>query len=95
MGTKTNDYCSQCPQKDGCKEVYERLGQSDAPPVLGKVILGFLMPIAVFIGLLAGFEHWLPVFAAEKWRTLAVFGASVVLTLAVVWGMQRLRGHKR
>ncbi|NLW84169.1 MAG: hypothetical protein GXY41_07185 [Phycisphaerae bacterium] len=85
MSTKNGDYCSRCPQKGGCKEVYERLGASDAPNVVGKVFLAFLLPIALFVGLLVVFDAVLPGFEVEKWRTLAVFGLSVVPTLAVVW----------
>lgn len=85
MGTKTGDYCSRCPQKGGCKEVYERLGTSDVPSVVGKVFLAFLLPIAVFVGLMIIFDKVLPEFEVEKWRTLAVFGLSVAPTLAVVW----------
>ena|GEM_PF-879336 len=85
MGTKSNDYCSQCPQKDGCKDVYRRLGQSDAPPVTGKVFWAFVAPIGLFTGLLIGFDRHLPQAWAEQLRVLAVFGFSAVLTVAAVW----------
>jgi hypothetical protein len=85
MGTKTNDYCSQCPQKAGCKEVYEHLGHSDAPSVVGKVVAAFLLPIALFVGLLIGADNLLPVFSSEKVRTAAIFLISLTATLATVW----------
>lgn len=65
--------------------MYERLGKSDAPSVVGKVFLAFLLPIAVFVGLLIIFDKILPEFAVEKWRTLALFVLSVLPTLAAVW----------
>lgn len=95
MGTKINDYCSKCPQKDGCKEVYERLGHSDVPSVAGKVILAFLLPIVLFVGLLLVFDRLLPVFETEKVRTLAVFGLSVGPTLGSVCVIHRARRHKQ
>lgn len=94
MGTKTNDYCSQCPQKAGCKEVYERLGHSDAPGVVGKVVAAFLLPIALFVGLLIGADKFLPVFSPEKARTAAIFLFSVAVTLETVWLFRRAEQDK-
>lgn len=94
MGTKTNDYCSQCPQQAGCKEVYERLGRSDTPSVVGKVIAAFLMPIGLFVGLLIGVDKFLPVFLPEKARTAALFLISFAVTLAAVWGIRKINDKK-
>lgn len=94
MGTKTNDYCSQCPQKAGCKEVYEHVGHSDAPSVVGKVIAAFLLPIALFVGLLIGADKLLPVFSSEKARTAAIFLFSFAVTLAAVWLFRRADQYK-
>ena len=41
--------CKDCFQKDTCQAVYSQMGKSDFPPVLGKVILAFLLPIIFFI----------------------------------------------
>lgn len=94
MGIKSSDYCSQCPQKDGCKEVYQRLGQSDAPPVTGKVFWAFVAPIGLFTGLLVGFDRWLPRAWADPLRVLAVFGFSAVFTVAAVWLGKVLRNRR-
>jgi len=85
MGTKNDNYCSQCPQKADCKAVYEKLGQSSSPNVAAKVLWAFLVPIGVFVIALVGLDRWLPAFAFEKARTLTVFAGGVVLTLAAVW----------
>ena len=74
MGIKNNDYCSQCPQKDSCREVYRRLGHSDAPPVAGKVFWAFVVPIGLFAVLVIGFDRWLPKTWAENLRIAVVFG---------------------
>lgn len=91
MGTKTNDYCSQCPQQAGCKEVYERLGHSDVPSVVGKVFSAFLLPIGLFVGLLIGIDRLLPAFEREPLRTLTLFGLSIGPTLAAMWLLKWLR----
>ncbi len=95
MENRNGDYCSQCPKKDGCKEVYEKLAQSDAPSVLGKVLLAFLLPIVVFVGLLIGLDFWLPEFEGETLRSLVVFAVSATVTFAVVWLLKYLRQRKR
>ncbi|MGE4286528.1 MAG: hypothetical protein AB7F23_07980 [Phycisphaerae bacterium] len=45
---KDND-CANCPQSERCGDVYRRLGHSDCEPVLGKVVVAFLIPILSFI----------------------------------------------
>ena len=94
MSIKNNDYCSSCPQKNGCKEGYERLGRSDAPSVVGAVLLGFVVPIGLFLGLLIGFDRWLPAFATEPLGVVAVFVVSAAITVAVVWSLKFLRQHR-
>lgn len=94
METKTDDYCSQCPQKDGCRDAYEALGRSDAPSVVGKVIMAFLLPIGVFAGLLVGFDTLLPASMPPKIRTLAVFALSAGLTFAAVYLSSRIGQRK-
>lgn len=97
METKTDDYCSQCPQKNGCRDAYETLGRSDAPSVVGKVIIAFLLPIGVFAGLLVGFDKLLPASIPPKIRTLAIFALSAGLTFAAVYliNCRGLRKHPK
>ncbi len=90
MATKPNDYCSQCPQRDGCRDVYRQLGQSDAPNVAGKVFLAFLLPIGLFIALLIGLDKGLPEFRSHPLRILTMFGVSVAVTVAAVWLVKRI-----
>jgi hypothetical protein len=45
--------CKNCDQKERCREVFEKLGNSKAPPVLMKVIQAFLLPLVLFIAALA------------------------------------------
>lgn len=82
------DFCSQCPQSRDCKAVYEQLGKSQGPNVVTKVVVAFLLPIAVFIAALALFDHALAkVIAGQNVRIAAGFvlaaGASFVCILIV------------
>lgn len=53
------DFCSQCPQSHDCRAVYEQLGKSRGPNVVPKVVVAFLLPIAVFIAALAVSDYML------------------------------------
>jgi hypothetical protein len=82
------DFCSRCPQSHDCKAVYERLGGSQGPNVATKVVVAFLLPIAVFIAALALFDHVLAkVIAGKNTRIAAGFAlaacASFVFILIV------------
>ena len=54
--------CKNCGQKESCREAFEKLGGSKAPPVLLKAIQAFLLPLVLFIVALAVAERLL----AEK-----------------------------
>jgi ACR3 family arsenite efflux pump ArsB len=54
---KTIAFCSDCAQSRDCRAVYEQLGDANAPCVVTKVLVAFLLPIAVFIVALAVFDH--------------------------------------
>jgi uncharacterized protein (DUF2236 family) len=45
--------CKNCGEKERCREIFEKLGSSKAPPVLLKVIQAFLLPLILFIVALA------------------------------------------
>lgn len=94
MGTKIDQHCSQCPQKDGCKEVYVKMGRSDVPNVAGAVCRAFLAPIGLFVVLAIGLERWLPAFGSEKLRTATVYVMSMVVTVAAVWTVKQLKSKK-
>ncbi len=43
------EFCHTCKQKNDCRNVYRKLGNTESPPVTSKVILAFLLPLLVFI----------------------------------------------
>ena len=54
---ENNENCSDCPQSHDCKSMYQQLGNAKGPNVALKVLLAFVLPIAVFIAGLALFGH--------------------------------------
>ena len=58
MDSKKN--CSHCSDSDKCSAAYEQAGKFTGPSVVSKVIIAFLLPIIVFIVILASCEKLLP-----------------------------------
>lgn len=78
-------FCQECGQKQECRGVYEQLGRAGGPSVVLKVVLAFLLPLVVFIVLLAGFERMLAgAIDAKGLRTGISFLLAVLGTLAAV-----------
>ncbi len=79
-----NGHCEKCTHREGCSQVYEKLGKVKGPNVAFKVFLVFLMPIIVFIAGLVLCENYLFTGGriAEK---LAIF-LSFVISLALSFG---------
>ena len=48
-----SDFCRQCGQAGSCKDAYRRIGQYGGPSVLPKVLLAFVIPLAVFVVVVA------------------------------------------
>jgi len=77
--------CQECNQRQGCQEVYKQLGEAEGPSVVSKVVLAFLLPLVVFIVLLACFERILAgVMDAKELRTGVSLLLSVLGTLALI-----------
>ncbi len=51
--------CKDCSQKDRCSQVFKEFGGSKGPSVLLKVVQAFLLPLVLFIIVLAGAEKLL------------------------------------
>jgi uncharacterized membrane protein (DUF485 family) len=78
MNPKQN--CSGCIESDRCMSADEQAGKVQGPSVVGKVTLAFLLPIIIFIVVLAVSENWLLTsLDNEKIRT----GIGVLLALGV------------
>lgn len=78
-------FCQDCSQKRECQDVYKQLGEAEGRSVVSKVVLAFLLPLVVFIVLLAGFERILAGrISAKELRTAVSFLLAVLGTLALI-----------
>ena len=78
------DFCQLCNQKDNCRQAYEKLGSSQGPSVVSKVIFAFLLPMLVFIVALAVFEKILaqtPLATAFGFIMALIVTAALMLTI--------------
>lgn len=53
------EFCQGCDLKNKCKDAYERLGSAKTSSVARKVVVAFLLPLVVFIGILAASDKLL------------------------------------
>jgi hypothetical protein len=77
---KVNRQCDNCSQKNSCQEAFKKLGDSEAPPVLLKVVQAFLLPLIIFIITLAVMEQVLLVrLNSPLGRNLIALAAAVIM----------------
>jgi len=77
--------CQGCYQKDQCREIYRQMGNAEGPSVVCKVVVAFLVPIVVFIGVLAVFERTLAgVIHPKGLQTVCGFLSAAVATYACI-----------
>ena len=74
--------CQGCEQRHRCQEIYQRLGEVKGPSVVSKVVVAFLLPMVVFIIVLAAFEQTLGRMVSGK-NLKTVF--SLLLALVVTF----------
>ncbi|MEJ2701278.1 MAG: SoxR reducing system RseC family protein [Sedimentisphaerales bacterium] len=62
-------------------DIYEQLGRTKGPSIVGKVLLAFVLPLLLFIGSLIVAEYLLSgLKAADAVKALLAFTAAVVAT---------------
>lgn len=81
---KTNSNCSGCGQKETCRQAYDKLGKAEGPNVAWKAVVAFLVPIGVFIGVIAGSQQLLEARLDGAGLTMVSFLLAVCVTLLVV-----------
>jgi len=79
------DLCEGCNQEDRCQEVYRKLGKTQGPSVVLKVLLAFLLPIAVFIAALAAFARILGKVGNKEMRTALSFVLAAAVTFVCIF----------
>ena len=80
-----DNLCKNCDKADTCRQVYENIGKSKGPSIALKVIIAFLLPIIVFITVLAIFEKLLQnLIPVNQLRTVLSLLAAVAVTFTVI-----------
>ena len=86
------DSCKGCVDKDRCQEAYRRSGHIEGPSVVLNVVVAFLLPILIFIGVLAGLERILADrIQTEGVRTILSFLLALLTTAGVVVAVKTAR----
>ena len=89
---KPKDTCSGCGQKQTCRGAYEKIGKSTAPNVTWKVIVAFVLPIAVFVLSLAGATKLLAGHFEDRIVTLLSFLSALIITFVFVCVVRAIQG---
>jgi hypothetical protein len=92
---KTDDTCSGCDQKDTCRQVYEKMGKAEGSNVAWKAIVAFLVPIVVFIGVLAGSQWLLEGRLEGRGLIMVSFLLAMCVTLLVVFIIRAVSGPSK
>ncbi len=81
-------HCAGCGQQDTCKEVYQKLGQSQGPNITWKAIQAFVLPVAAFVCAAGIAQTWLKSrIESPKLLTLALFGIGLVVAFITILGV--------
>jgi len=85
MTMEQQENCQGCYQKDQCREIYRHLGNAEGPSVVCKILVAFLLPIVVFIGVLTVFEEAFGgVISSKGLRTICGFLSAVAATYGCI-----------
>ncbi|MCE5339810.1 MAG: SoxR reducing system RseC family protein [Planctomycetaceae bacterium] len=88
--------CQSCGMKDHCQEVYKKLGKSDAPNVLTKVILAFLVPLILFIfSIVVGERLLIEKLKNAKAVNIIAFALAIAIVLLYVFTLKLLKFRRR
>lgn len=78
------EFCKGCSQAHTCGKVYEHLGNADGPSVTVKVVVAFLLPMAIFIGALGVCGAVLDGIVAPRYETPFAAVLATAITAAFV-----------
>jgi hypothetical protein len=81
--------CDECGYRHGygrcCIDIYQQLGRTKGPSIVGKVLLAFVLPVLVFIGCMILIDYLLSAFMTQGGtKTAVVFLASITTTIVFV-----------
>lgn len=91
-----SESCKGCSQAHTCAKVYGQLGNAEGPSVVWKVVVAFLLPMVIFIGVLGVCGGLLNGIVAPRYETpLAVVAAAVVTAVFVLVASAVVRRPRR
>lgn len=76
--------CKGCSEAHRCAKAYEQLGKAEGPSVTLKVIVAFLLPIAMFAGVFAACGAFLNGVVAPRYETPLACVIALAVTAAVM-----------
>lgn len=91
--------CQLCGQRQTCRQAYQKLGDWQGPSVVSKVVVVFLLPMAVFIATLIIAEAIMAKTAvAEGLATIISFISAITITFVFVLvasGVYKIAGKNK
>ena len=88
--------CQHCSQKHDCRQVYRRLGKTESPSVVFKVLVAFLLPIVVFIASLVVLDHILAkAVDSKEVQTALSFLLALSVTIACIFLLRAIKRQFR
>jgi len=88
--------CQSCGIKDSCKEAYKKLGESNVPNVLTKVILAFLLPLILFIfSIVIGEELLIEKLESKKAANIAAFATAIAVVFLYLFTLKLFKFRRR
>jgi uncharacterized membrane-anchored protein len=79
-----NNKCQGCSDRQKCEEVYQKMGQGEGPPVTFSVVMAFLLPLVIFIAVLAAGQVLLKRLNANLPATAVSLVAACLVTAGYV-----------
>ena len=87
--------CEGCGKRDHCDHVYGDLGKSKSPPVAGKIMLAFVMPLLFFIIVLVfGISLLQPFFESEDVACAVAFFIAVAAVLFMIVAIRFIKNKR-
>ncbi len=83
--------CQGCGQRKSCLQLYRQIGRLKGPSVVSMVIVAFLLPMALFIAMIATIDRLLAKTATAKELSTAIsFIAALAVTFIFILAIKKI-----
>ena len=86
--------CDKCGQKLRCREVFRQLGNAQGNSITRNVVMSFVLPLAIFIGVLALAQQLLTKYIGSVELRTAVAFLLAIVTAAIYVAVIRVVGKR-